>query len=298
MEAATHLEDLVPPGAPEKSLDEVLHLVGLMEAGDESLIRTAFDDTVRLFHGDYPGYRKSNTRYHDLDHTCSVFLAMARLLHGAYVEGKRWNDRQVALGLFGALFHDVGLIQKSDDTEGTGAKYTLGHEERSVQFMSEYLCKAGIGQDAIVEASQMIGCTIMTRAPNEMSFLSDDHRQLGYMVGTADLMAQMAERTYLEKLLLLFREFEEAEIPGFDSELVLLEKTESFYNHVARTRLTEQLGDVVRFMHPHFRVRWGIDEDLYCRVIKRNLSYLHAVLEEDKSLYREKLRRGGIVDDV
>ena len=294
----THLEDLVPPGEPEKTLEEVLHLIRRLGAGDEGLIRDAFDDMVRVFRGDYPGYRKSNTRYHDLDHTCAVFLAMARLMHGAHVEGHRWSDREVALGLFGALFHDVGLIQKSDDVDGTGAKYTLGHEERSVEFMSRYLCKAGIGQDAIEEAGQMIGCTIMARAPEEIRFHSDNHRLLGHMVGTADLLAQMAERTYLEKLLLLFREFEEAEIPGFDSELVLLEKTEDFYTHVVQTRLEKQLGGVSRFMKPHFNDRWDIDVDLYLRVIQRNLDYLHSVLEEDKSLYREKLRRGGIVDTV
>ncbi|GAB6041621.1 hypothetical protein [Endothiovibrio diazotrophicus] len=296
--SATHLEDLIPPGEPELTLIEILLLVERIGAGDKELIRRAFHDTIRLFHGEYPGYRASNTRYHDLDHTCAVVLAMARLLHGAHCEGVRWSDRGVALGLLGALFHDVGLIQKSDDLEGTGAKYTLGHEHRSVEFLGSYLAEVGIGQDAIEEAGQLIGCTIMSRSPQEFRFGNDELRLLGFMVGTADLLAQMAERTYLEKLLLLFREFEEAEIPGFDSELILLEKTEAFYTGVVKRRLEEQLGGVYRHMVPHFRERWGIQEDLYQRMIRQNLAYLHQVLEEDKALYRERLRRGGIVQQV
>ena len=294
----THLEDLIPPGEHDRIIAEVLNLVDRMKVGDQELIERAFNDTIRLFKGEYPGYRASNTRYHDLDHTCSVVLAMARLLHGSHCDGLKWSDRGVALGLLGALFHDVGLIQKEGDTDGTGAKYTLGHEARSVEFLGNYLTEVGIGQDAIEEAGQMIGCTIMARSPDKIHFHSDEHRTLGYMVGTADLLAQMAERTYLEKLLLLFREFEEAQIPDFDTELVLLEKTEAFYTHVVKRRLEDQLGGVTRYMAAHFRERWNIDEDLYQRMIQQNLAYLHDVLEEDKALYREKLRRGGIVDTV
>ncbi len=296
--SVTHIEDLIPPGEHKQILVEVLLLIDRMGVGDKELVERAFNDTVRLFEGEYPGYRASNTRYHDLDHTCSVILAMARLLHGSFLEGVKWSDRGVALGLLGAMFHDVGLIQKEGDIEGTGAKYTLGHEERSIAFLSQYLSQVGIGQDAIEEAAQMIGCTIMAKAPNTIHFFSDEHRMLGYMVGTADLLAQMAERTYLEKLLLLFREFEEAQIPGFDTELVLLEKTEAFYTDVVKRRLEDQLGGVTRYMHTHFKERWGIDEDLYQRMIRQNLVYLHDVLEQDKEIYRERLRRGGIVDTV
>ena len=63
-------------------------------------------------------------------------------------------------------------------------------------------------------------------------------------MGSADLLAQLADRLYLEKLLLLFMEFEEARLPEFETALELLQKTADFYDSVARKRLDEQLGGV------------------------------------------------------
>src|SRR5690349_11713803 len=42
----------------------------------------AFDDVVRLYRGDYPGYTRCDTEYHDIQHVMEVSLAMARLMDG------------------------------------------------------------------------------------------------------------------------------------------------------------------------------------------------------------------------
>ena len=42
----------------------------------------AFDDIVRLYRGENPGYATCDTAYHDLQHVLEVTLAMARLLDG------------------------------------------------------------------------------------------------------------------------------------------------------------------------------------------------------------------------
>jgi hypothetical protein len=81
-------------------------------------------DIFDLFRGDFPGYRHSTTSYHDLPHTLSVYLATARLFHGAFLAGKIISAKATFNGIIAALMHDVGLIQTEDDTEGTGAKYT------------------------------------------------------------------------------------------------------------------------------------------------------------------------------
>ena len=47
-----------------------------------SALEQAFDDVVRLYRGEYPGYRACDTQYHDLQHVLEVTLAMARLLDG------------------------------------------------------------------------------------------------------------------------------------------------------------------------------------------------------------------------
>src|SRR5713226_4101917 len=44
------------------------------------ILSRAFDDLVRLYRGEYPGYAKCDTQYHDVQHVMEVTLAMARLL--------------------------------------------------------------------------------------------------------------------------------------------------------------------------------------------------------------------------
>jgi hypothetical protein len=97
---------------------------------------------------------------------------------------------------------------------------------------------------------------------------------------------------------LLFKEFEEAGLPGFDSEEELLEKTEGFYKNVARKRLTREMGNISSNMKHHFKTRWDIDRDLYAEAIANNIGYLKSMVRGndagDKAFYRNRLKRGRI----
>ena len=268
---------------------------------DGQLFRKVYDDIGRLFRGEYSGYRASNTKYHNIEHTLSVTLAAARLVHGAYHEGYRFSSKEVLLCLLGAIFHDVGLIQTEDDKEGSGAKYTVGHEERSIDFMRDYLAKEAFSPQDLMDCTHIIMCTITGMSTKEIPFRSDAIKMLGHMVGSADLLAQMADRNYLEKILLLFKEFEEAGIPGTDSELKLLTKTESFYNDVAKRRLVHDLGGVSVFMRSHYKHRWDLDRDLYEESIAKNIEYLKSLIdlcEESYECYLDNLRRAGITKRI
>ncbi|MBN2124286.1 MAG: HD domain-containing protein [Deltaproteobacteria bacterium] len=283
---------------PEDVLEEIRTIVSRMGGPFEvDLFEGMYRETVRLFRGECPGYRACNTKYHNLEHTVSVVLATARLMHGCSLHAQMFQPRNVLLSLVAALLHDVGLIQSEDDTEGTGAKYTVGHEERSVVFLERHLPERGFSYLEIADCASFIRCTILSLPPSAISFSSPECEVIGKIVGTADLLAQMADRCYLEKLLLLFREFEEACLPGFDSELTLLKKTIDFYRNVTRTRLNKQLGGVHAHMAAHFRNRWGVDRDLYAESISKNMDYLKSLTihcEESITCYLKNLRRGGI----
>ena len=124
---------------------------------------------------------------------------------------------------------------------------------------------------------------------------------LGQIVGSADLLAQMADREYLEKLFMLFREFEEAGVPGYGSELDLLHKTEDFYKYVALQRLSEDFSGVSAFMRFHFKARWDLERDLYQESILANIEYLRTIVhrcDETYSCYLEFLRRGGLAEKL
>jgi hypothetical protein len=115
------------------------------------------------------------------------------------------------------------------------------------------------------------------------------------MLGTADLLGQLADRTYLERLPFLYREFLEGKVPGFESELDLLRKTPAFWEFTQFRMITE-LGNVDRYMRDHFKVWWGIDRDLNRDSIEENIAYLKFILENHVSEYPNYLRRGGLLE--
>lgn len=296
----TKLYDLVDVKKPNVVLAEIKHIVALMSEGfDFSDLEMIFSDITRLFKGKYPGYRASNTKYHDLEHTLSVVLATARLMHGCFTEGMVFKKNHLLLGITAALFHDVGLIQTTDDKVGSGAKYTVGHEQRSIEFMHDYLSQKRFSVEEIDDCAHLIKCTNLHQELREIAFRSSETEILGKIVGSADLVAQIADRHYLEKLLLLFQEFEEAGIPDFTTELDLLQKTEGFYKKITRKRLEDEFGGIYTCMLSHFKSRWDLDKDLYTESIQRNIEYLKIILNKvNKSAtsIQKSFRRGGIID--
>jgi len=247
-----------------------------------------------LFNGDYAGYRASNTKYHDLEHTLMVTLAVARLIHGCITSGYSFATESILTGLVAALFHDSGLIQTRRDKKGTGAKYTIGHEKRSIAFMRKNLDKNGFSAQQMDDCEQLIKCTNLKMHIAGIDFRNDEIACLGKIVGSSDLLGQMADRDYLEKLLLLFKEFEEAGLPGFESEEDLLGKTEGFYKDIALKRLNREFEGVSSHMKDHFNKRWHINRDLYADAITNNINYLTSMLsrgEKDVVFYRKYLKR-------
>jgi hypothetical protein len=289
-------EDLVLMTHPHTVFEEVSRIVAELHAHfDFTDLYQVFQDVVKLFQGDYPGYQECNTWYHDLKHTTDCLLTIARLMHGATVNGLVLPERDVALGLIAALLHDTGYIQNGDDLGGTGAKYTLVHVERSVAFMEKYFAYAGFSSRDLDYCRCCVHCTGLEVKIRELRFESAPHRAVGCMLGTADLLGQMADRTYLERLPFLYREFEEGKVPGFESELDLLRKTPAFWEFTQQ-RLVGELGNVDRYMRDHFRVWWGLDRDLNRETIEGNIGYLKFILENHESEYRRYLRRDGFME--
>lgn len=295
------LYDFVDPADAECVRREVEELLLEIHPGsDLSLFKQAFTDVEQLFFGRYPGYQASNTKYHDFEHTCSVVLAQVRLIYGCVIEGNSFSHHDITKGILAALYHDVGLIQTNDDTLGTGAKHTVGHEERSIQFMRENL-EGSLDPEDMEDIADCIRCTILAMSPTKISFRTEAMRMMGFFLGSSDLLAQIADRYYLEKLMLLFEEFKEANLPGYETAFDLLNKTNSFYTDVARKRLDNDLENVDVYMKPYFRTRWNVDKDLYAEAILRNLAYLDRILAEcqdDLECFLNRLRRNGLSVDI
>jgi len=82
-----------------------------------------------------------DAHYHDLEHTLQGVLCMARLLRrrAALNLSPAIPQRTFELGMLAILTHDTGYLKKLGDSGGTGAKYTLIHVDRSIEFAGEFM---------------------------------------------------------------------------------------------------------------------------------------------------------------
>ncbi len=293
MKKDIQLFQLVDTRDSQKVIDEVCYILKLIDKDYETeFIEKVFKDTASVYAGTYPGYKGCNCPYHDFNHIKDVFLAMARLIHGATLRGYRFSKKETDLGLLSALFHDIGLIQEEGDNDGTGAKYTLVHIERGIDFSRNYLKDQGFGEENILYVSSLIRCTDTSLKVRDIDFFSESHELMGKLLGTADLIGQISDRNYLEKLPYLFMEFKEGNVPGYkdENEFDFIKNTLNFYKWALR-RLRNDLDSVYEFARDHFRERWNIDENLYVLAMERNIKYLEYIIKTDAKNYRKYLRR-------
>jgi len=294
----TSLYDLAQMDSPEAVLDEVLIVLRLISPDyDVDPVTDAFMTTVNLYEGRYPGYQACNVEYHDLNHITDTFLVMARLIHGAVIDGESFSDREIAIGLITALLHDTGYIQEEHDNVGNGGKYTNIHVQRSMTFFGSNGKQYGLSDEEITAGQRMIHCTDLSVDISTISFQSAVVEVLGKMLGTGDLLAQMSDRKYLEKILFLYYEFKEGMVDGYESEVDILRKTVRFYDFISQ-RLESALDGVDRFILPHLVARWDTHVDLYHQSTQNQKNYLQQILAIPNSDPRDYLRREKIVDKV
>jgi hypothetical protein len=301
MAPATNSKDiskLLAVGSSEDVLNEVLEILKRISSDfNTEPVSYVFDAVERLYRGDFAGYRACNTGYHDFRHAIEALLAMSRLIHGAVLDNESFSERQIITALIAAILHDVGYIQEENDTRGTGAKHKADHEQRSMDFLSRHGLQFGLSEDEIAAGRAIILCTDMDTDITTIAFPSPQIELLGKLLGTADLMAQLAEQTYLEKLLYLYYECKEAGVGDYESEVDILRKSVNFYD-VFEERLATTLGGVDRFMQLHFASKWGMNQNLYHEAINKQKDYLLKILSIPDSDPRDYLKQDGIVKKV
>ncbi len=180
--------------------------------GDKLFVPQIFGWVIDCFSGRYPGYQAIDAQYHDFEHTLQGALCMGRILyarHRANVE-PRTTREMFELGIMAILLHDTGYLKRTGDVSGTGAKYTVIHVRRSADFAAELLRGKGYHKGQIHAVQDMILCTGLNAALDKIPFQTELERMVGFALGTADLLGQMAADDYVEKLPVLYAEFAEA----------------------------------------------------------------------------------------
>jgi hypothetical protein len=292
------ITDTIRTTDPIEVCDEVLRLfLGLYPGGNLRPMKRAFEDMSRLYHGKHPDYHPCDTEYHDIQHVLDVTLAMARLLDGY----QRSREDHAALppeyfniGIVTALFHDVGYLRRRNDHKHRfGAEYTLTHVARGARFLRDYLPQIGLKRYA-ADASILVHFTGYERDADSIRVEHPLLRRVGEILGTADIIAQMSDRCYLEKCHdRLYPEFllggiARRKLPNgrivvlYESRKDLLRKTPAFYTN-AMKRLDEKLHRAYVYAETHFG-----GSNLYMEEMKKNET--HAAVAASVA-GRSRLRR-------
>jgi len=271
-------------------------LLNLYPDASAALTSRVFSDCVLLYRGEGPSYRACDTAYHNLQHVLDVALATARLMDGYERRGcsPPLGARLFVFSIVVALFHDIGYLRHRNDVRhSNGAEYTLRHVSRGARFLERYMRDIGMPDLAQV-AGRVVHFTGYEIPVADIDVPNPIFRLIGNMLGTADILAQMADRCYLEKCRdRLYPEFVAGGLASagggtqrnpsvlFISAEDLLCKTPAFYS-TAVDRLNVQLGAACRYFETGFA-----GQNPYLDVVGKNIRYAEKVaMQGDLALLR------------
>lgn len=248
----------------------------------------AFHDFDRLYSGRHPEYHAVDTSYHDVQHTLDMTLALARLIVGrerSVEPADRLGAERTRFAFVAALFHDAGYIRhrERDRDAVNGAEFTTTHVTRSGAFLERYLPVIGLEQFAPI-VSRVVHFTGYEMAIEDIELDDPRDTTVGHLLGTADLMAQISDRCYLEKCRdRLYPEFVVGDVAVnldstgshalYQSSRDLLQKTILFYQKTAEERLERAFDGAYRFVEPLFEK----NRNPYLEFVRRNLEFLERV---------------------
>ena len=270
----------------------------LLSAHDPAFDRGALDDALliftRLHAGTLPGYAAADTPYHDAQHSLDCTLGTARLIDGherGVPADQRLGPRRSLLGVLIALFHDAGYVRRRGDSASNGAAYTSSHVQRSAEFLHKFLPTLGFQREARL-AGRIVHFTGYEIPLDDIAVREPADRALGFMIASADLLVQTADRCYLEKCRdFLFPEFEVAGLAGqprkgapeplYPDRETLMRGTPEFNARLWKDRLDGYFGGIHRHLGTHFDGRYGPNHP-YRACIEDNLARIGEVIGRDR----------------
>lgn len=287
----TNTVDVTDPASVSAALESIF--LDLYPDADTSILQQAVRDISSLYHGKHPDFAACDTAYHDLQHVLDVTLACARLMDGyerSQQEDAPLGKELFQFGILLALFHDSGYLRRRGLEDGRqGAEFTLVHVSRGAEMLKRYLLDRGMPELAEAGA-QLIHFTGYEVPAEQIIVPTKELRIIGNLVATADMMAQMADRCYLEKCHdRLYREFDLGgiakkrdkdgnEVVVFASPLDLVIKTPAFYRG-AKKRMDEVLNGSYRYAEHHFG-----GANPYLETIERNIRFAEYIIEHDADI--------------
>lgn len=246
---------------------------------DLSAFKESYQHVTDFFRGENPVFNKNILPYHNLRHTRIVTLAAARIFHGLHHGGTKIRAVAVEKGLLCALFHDTGMLElRMEQHPFIDCKSTVTHEKRSAQLMRSYISIIGLPVYYSLECEEIINHTNLAVETNAI-VCSNESKLIGQVVGSADVIAQMADRYYLECLSSLFYEMKKDDSTQFSTLHEMMVNTSAFYESI-KGRLQNELGGVYHSLRHHFNKTLQVDRNVYMDQIDANVDYLNKIMDQ------------------
>jgi hypothetical protein len=242
------------------------------------LLIFAFD----LFHGGHPRFLPCDTAFHDFDHAMQATAAVVELLaaHRKNPVIASLNERDWQIAIASAVLHDAGYLKHRNDPDGSGAKYSAIHVGRSCFFAWDLLPEFGFNRDELRQIQNAICATAISVNMNELPFRETREWLIGALIGTGDMLGQMAAEDYPERLAGLYLEFregtqfsrfEKTSFAVYKNLLDLLQGTESFFNGYVMRMLNNEWRGVYHLLDD----RRG--ENPYIERMRTNVARVHSM---------------------
>lgn len=168
---------------------------------------------------------QSDALYHDVEHTVLVTLVGQEILHGKQRQDGNVSAADWAHFIISLLCHDLGYIKgicsQDDAAQGsyitgladdrvllnagaTDASLTPYHVDRGKRYAAEWFA-----DQPLLDLDRLQHHIELTRFPVPAGALHQDTASYAGLARAADLIGQLSDPRYLEKIPALFYEFEE-----------------------------------------------------------------------------------------
>jgi hypothetical protein len=286
-DALTDVTGTVPLDDAESvaaACERVLSRTG--EDWDRDLLHASFAFAGDLFAGRHPGYLACDMPYHDLRHSLDAALIMARLVDGCRAggdaDGLALDGESRLAGVLLALLHDTGFLRRRDEAGMRGPELGTSHEARSAALAQTYFASTSLARHAGLAA--MIEATRIAMRPQELfRGQPPSHVAIGRLLGSADLICQLADPRYLERCYhhlypeLVIGAERAGTPPPFRNARELLAGTVAFHDNLVRPRLERDFAHAARFLARHFG-----GADPYATSIRANLERCDRIVNEGR----------------
>lgn len=231
--------------------DNFRQMYGAEEGGNPSRLNTAARLVVNLI-------SNSDALYHDVEHTVYVTLVGQDIIRGRHIR-KRVTASDWVHFTVACLCHDIGYVRGvcSADTAGSFVVDEAGHRVTPPRgatdaFLTPYHVDRGkifvrerLGPVPEIDEERVAAFIELTRFPVPET---SDHQATNTeaaLVRASDLIGQLADPSYLQKITKLYYEFVEtgaADRLGYANSADVADQYPKFFWNVVRPYITEAIG--------------------------------------------------------